>query len=322
MRRFATRFSALTLLLTATGAAQSPVISSLKGSVSVRNGDAGLRVAAAVHAPLRTGDYLTTGPNSRADIELDSTGTFRMGGNAEIRFMPPDSVKYQMELIKGDITYNAGGPAAPVFAVDTPSVSVRPAGVGVYRIAVNAARESEITVMEGQVEIFAASGSEWIGAGQKMMVRGSASDPEFKVVRTISKWRRAARVLLSSMQLGVSASSSSSEEEQSYSKERSAPKPASKTTPIAAGNGNGNAKPTPVRGSFSGAPSGQSNAFNHGDTTSPGHAAAASPSHSSSTSATHTASTASTQTASTSSSHTAAAASSDHSSSSSSSRSR
>jgi hypothetical protein len=40
MRRFAIRFSALTLLLTAAGAAQSPVISSLKGSVSVRNGDA------------------------------------------------------------------------------------------------------------------------------------------------------------------------------------------------------------------------------------------------------------------------------------------
>jgi hypothetical protein len=277
-------------------------------------------VAAAIHAPLRAGDYLTTGPNSRADIEFDSTDTFRIGGNAEIHFMPPDSGKYQVELIKGDITYSAAGPAVPVVAVDTPSVSVRPADIGAYRIAVNAARESEITVIEGYVEIFAASGSEWIGAGQKMMVRGSASDPEFRVVRAISKWRRAARVLLSSMQLGVSASSSSSEEDrQSYSKEHGAPKPASKTTPIAAGNGSGNAKPTPVRGSFSGASSGQSNASNHGDTTSPGHAAAASPSHSSST---HTASTASTQAASTSSSHTAAAVSSDHSSSSTGSRSR
>jgi FecR protein len=317
MRRFAIRSAALTLLLTAAGAAQNPVISSLKGSVSVRNGDSGVGVAAAVHAPLQAGDYLTTGPNSRADIEFDSTDTFRMGGNAQIHFMPPESGKYQMELIKGDITYNAAGPAAPIVAVDTPSVSVRPAHLGVYRIAVNAARESEITVMEGEVEVFAPSGSQWIGAGQKMMARGSASDPEFKVVRAISKWRRAASVLLSSMQLGVNASSSSSEEERSYSKERSAPKPASKTTPIAAGNGN--AKPTPARGSFAGASSGGSNASNYGPTASPGHAAAATSSHASSNSSTHTAST---QAASTSSSHTAAAASSDHSSSSNSSRSR
>jgi hypothetical protein len=310
MRRFAIRFSALTLLLTAAGAAQNPVISSLKGSVSVRSGDAGLRVAAVVHTPLRTGDYLVTGPNSRADVAFDSTDAFRVGGNAEIRVMPPDSGKYQVELIKGDITYNAKGPADPVLAVDTPSVSVIPANVGVYRIAVNSARESEISVLEGQVEIFAASGSEWIGAGQKMMVRGSASDPEFKVVRAISKWRRAASVLLSSMQLGVSASSSSSEEERSFSKERSAPKPASKTTPIAAANGN--AKPAPpARGSFGGGSSGGSTATNHSQ------AAAPSSAHSTSNSSTHTAST---QTASTSSSH--AAASSDHSSSSNSSRSK
>ena len=148
MRRFATRVAALTLLLTAAGAAQNPVISSLKGSVSIRSGDAGQRVAAAVRAPLRAGDYLTTGPNSRADVEFDSTNTFRIGGNAEIRFMPPESGKYQMELINGDITYNAAGPA-PIIAIDTPSVSVRPAETGVYRIAVNAARESEISVMEG-----------------------------------------------------------------------------------------------------------------------------------------------------------------------------
>src|SRR5260370_4768239 len=320
MTCFAIRFSALTLILTVAGAAQSPVISSLKGNVSVRNGDTGLLAPAAIHAPLRTDDYLATGPNSRADIEFDSTDTLRMGGNAEIRVMPPQSGKYEVESIKGDLTYNAAGPAAPVVGIDTPSVSVIPADVGVYRIAVNAARESEITVMEGNVEIFAASGSEWIGAGQKMMVRGSASDPEFKVVRAISKWRRAARVLLSSMQLGVSASSSSSEEEQSYSKERHAPKPASKTTPIAAGNGN--AKPTPARGSFAGASSVDSAASNHGATASPSHAPPATSSHSSSTSSTHTSSTACTQTASTSSSHTAAAASPDHSRNSNSSRSK
>src|SRR5260370_32827842 len=98
MTCFAIRFSALTLILTAAGAAQSPVISSLKGNVSVRNGDTGLLVPAAIHAPLRTDDYLATGPNSRADIEFDSTDTFRMGCYTENSVKTTPYEKYLMLL--------------------------------------------------------------------------------------------------------------------------------------------------------------------------------------------------------------------------------
>jgi hypothetical protein len=112
---------------------------------------------------------------------------------------------------------------------------VRPSNQGAYRIAINAAGESEITVRAGEVEVFAPSGSQLVGAGQKMVARGSPSDPEFKIMSAVPKWRRAARIFLASVQLGATASSSGSDDKSSA---KTAPKPASKTTPTLPNRGN------------------------------------------------------------------------------------
>jgi hypothetical protein len=283
MAPFEVRFLALTLLLTVEAAYPQVHISSTKGEVSVRHGDAGQPAAALVNAPLLTGDRIATGPNARVDVEFDSSNTFRLGGNAEIRLLPPQPGRYQTELIKGDVSLST-----PSITVDTPSVSVRPINEGVYRIALNAAGESEITVRAGEVEVFAPSGSQSVGAGQKMIARGSPSDPEFKIVSVIPKWRRAARIFLASVQIGGIFSSAGSDDQGAA---KTAPKPASKTTPTAAGNGF--TKPTaPTRGDFHPAPS------THAASASSTHAASAS-----SNSSTHTASASSDHSSSSSSSH-------------------
>jgi len=66
--------------------------------------------------------------------------------------------------------------------IDTPNVSVRPSKQGSYRISVNEAGETEVTARTGDVEIFTPTGSQWVRAGQTLMARGSASDPEFQIV--------------------------------------------------------------------------------------------------------------------------------------------
>jgi hypothetical protein len=283
-------FPCLTLLLSLAAANAQIHIKAITGQVSVRHGDAPEQVAALVNAPLLTDDRIATGLNSRADIQFDSSNTFRLGSNAEVRLMQSAPGRYQTELVKGEISLSS-----PSIAVDTPSVSVRPANEGVYRIAINAAGESEITVRAGEVEVFAPSGSQRVSAGQKMLARGSPSDPEFKIVRAIPKWRRAARIFLSSVQLGGAASSSSSDDK---SAAKTAPKPASKTTPITASNGNSKTT-APTRGNFQPAPS------THAGSTSSAHAAAAPASHteSHSASSTHSASASSDHSSSSSSSH-------------------
>ena len=66
--------------------------------------------------------------------------------------------------------------------MNTPSVSVRPAREGTFRISVTETGDSEITARVGDVEVFTPQGTQWIYTGQTMMARGSASDPEFQIV--------------------------------------------------------------------------------------------------------------------------------------------
>src|SRR5215211_6907575 len=59
-------------------------ISILNGDVSVRRGDSGDIVAAAINAPLVVGDRILTGPNSRAEVQFDWANMIRIGQNSEI----------------------------------------------------------------------------------------------------------------------------------------------------------------------------------------------------------------------------------------------
>src|ERR1039457_1696807 len=73
-------------------------ISLMNGEVSVRRGDSGEWVAGVINAPLLTDDRISTGPNSRAEIQFDSSNILRIGGNAEIRLADLEYNRYQMEL--------------------------------------------------------------------------------------------------------------------------------------------------------------------------------------------------------------------------------
>ena len=55
--------------------------------------------------------------------------------------------------------------------------------MGTYRISINANGESEITARAGDVEVFTPRGTQWVSAGQTMMARGTAADPEFQMAQ-------------------------------------------------------------------------------------------------------------------------------------------
>ena len=161
-------------------------ISLMNGDVSVRRGDSGDWVAGVINAPLLTADQISTGPNSRAEVQFDSANMLRIGGNAEIHLAQLEDRRYQMELARGTVTFRVLRPSEANVEVDTPSVSVRPSRQGSYRITVNDAGETEVTVRAGDVEVFSPRGSQWVNAGQAMLVRGATADPEFQIVAAIA----------------------------------------------------------------------------------------------------------------------------------------
>jgi len=159
-------------------------ISVANGEVSVRRGDSGDWVPAVINAPLLTADQLSTAPNSRAEVEFDSGNALRIGGDAVVVLSELEYNRYQMAVERGTVTFRVLRPSGADIELDTPSVSVRPSKQGSYRIAVSDA-ESDITARSGDVEVFTPRGSQWISAGQTMQARGSASDPEFQIVRAL-----------------------------------------------------------------------------------------------------------------------------------------
>jgi hypothetical protein len=160
-------------------------ISLMDGEVSVRRGDSGDWVAGVVNAPLLTDDRVATGQNSRAELQFDAANILRIGGNGEIHLAQLESSRYQLEIARGTTTFRVLRPSTASVELNTPSVSVRPSKEGSFRITVNEAGETELTAREGDVEVFTPKGTQWVYAGQTMMARGTASDPEFQMVSAI-----------------------------------------------------------------------------------------------------------------------------------------
>ena len=167
-------------------------VSLINGDVSVRRGDSGDWVAAALNAPLMSEDRVVTGPNSRAEVQFDQANFLRVGADAEVRMAQIEDRRYQAQIARGTVTFRVLRDYDSQVEVDTPSVSVRPTKKGIYRITVGEAGESEITVRTGDVDIYTARGSERLTSGRTMLVRGTAADPEFQVVAALAsdQWDR------------------------------------------------------------------------------------------------------------------------------------
>jgi hypothetical protein len=162
-------------------------LSVMNGDVSVRRGDAGEWVAAAMNAPVMTDDRVLTGDGSRAEIQMDWGNMMRVGQNSEVRIADLENRHYQFQIAHGTIMYRVLRDADADVELSTPAVSVRPVKRGAYRITVNDDGSTEITVRAGEVEIYTPRGSQRIPSGRTAIVRGNPADPEFQIVASLGR---------------------------------------------------------------------------------------------------------------------------------------
>jgi hypothetical protein len=162
-------------------------ISLLNGDVSVRRGDSGDFVAGAVNAPLLVQDAVQTGPASRAEIQFDSANRLRLAENAEVRMAELVANKYQIQIGHGTTMLSVQRDSASQIEIDTPSVAVRPSRPGAYRVAVLEDGTTQITVRAGEARVDSGHGEERLTAGQTMLARGAADNPEFQIVAAIGR---------------------------------------------------------------------------------------------------------------------------------------
>jgi hypothetical protein len=167
-------------------------ISIINGEVSVRRGNSGEVTAAAVNAPLLSGDTLLTGSNARAELQFDASSMVRIAANSEVRMGDLQYHHNQIQVALGLITFTVLRNSDTQNEIDLPSVAVHPTRPGAYRILVREDGTAEITVRGGEAEIANPKGSQKLEAGQTMVVRGSTEDPEFQVAQAIQQdeWDR------------------------------------------------------------------------------------------------------------------------------------
>ena len=161
-------------------------VSVINGDVSVRRGDSGDWVAAAINAPLVVEDRLLTGPASRAEIQFDYANMLRLASDSEVRLAELEYQRYIVQVARGTVTFRVLRDSRADLEISTPSVSVRPVKRGIYRVTVHDDGSSEITVRSGDADIYTPRGTERLHAGRTMLARGTASDPEYQVVNAVS----------------------------------------------------------------------------------------------------------------------------------------
>jgi hypothetical protein len=162
-------------------------ISLMNGDVSVRRGDSGDWLAAAINAPLLVEDRVLTGPGARAEIQLDYYHRIRLAADTEIRLSQLDERQYQIQVARGTATFSAlkGGDAQ--VEISTPGAALRPLAYGNYRVSVQPDGDALLTVRSGEADVFSPRGTERLRSGRTMQVRVVGSDSEFQMVGAIPR---------------------------------------------------------------------------------------------------------------------------------------
>src|SRR5947209_4919987 len=156
-------------------------LSVISGDVSVRRGDAGEWVAAALNAPLMAGDSVAVPAGGSAELQLDYANFVRIGGDSEIRISDLETGRNQIQVAKGLMTYRVLRDTNAQSEISTPSVAVHPLRNAAVRVEVSPDETTRIIVRRGDVETSTPRGTERIHEGNMMMVRGPADDPEYQV---------------------------------------------------------------------------------------------------------------------------------------------
>jgi hypothetical protein len=152
-------------------------ISDMQGSVAVQRGDTNTAVEATVNAPVLGADYVTTGDNSRAEIDLDGASSVRLGSGVEMRFSDLDPGSRRLQLAQGPIDLRVFRGNDLGTQIDTPSVSIRPTQAGSYRVNVTPDGRTWVAVRSGAAEVITPQGARTIGPGSTLIAAGSATNP-------------------------------------------------------------------------------------------------------------------------------------------------
>ncbi len=154
----------------------------INGDASVRRGDSGDWVAAALNAPLLAGDSVSVGPGGSVELQLDYADFVRIGGDSEVRISQLDNGRNQIQIARGLVTWRVLRDSNTQSEISTPAVAVRPLRLSEVRVEVASDGGTRIIVRRGDADVSTSRGTERVQDGNMMLVRGGPGDPEYQIV--------------------------------------------------------------------------------------------------------------------------------------------
>ena len=161
-------------------------VSWIRGDVSTQRGDNGEWVAAIVNTPISQGDRISTGDQSRAELQLDYADTLRISDRVTVKIATLTRSQILLQVGEGLATYSVNRGAEASSEIDTPNASVRPLGEGEYRILVNSDAETQVIIRRGSADISTPQGTTRVDAGQMITIAGT-DNPQYKVSQALSR---------------------------------------------------------------------------------------------------------------------------------------
>jgi len=157
-------------------------VSLIKGGVNIRRADSGDTISAAINAPLSVGDYLFTQNDARTEVQLGARTSLRAGANTQLRFTNLDASSSMLQLAAGTVELRLFGANDEHPEVDTPSVAIRPAQKGRYRVSVDADGNTLVTVRSGAADIVAQNATQTLRPGTSVEISGDGSSAQIQTV--------------------------------------------------------------------------------------------------------------------------------------------
>lgn len=155
-------------------------VSFIHGDVSTQRGDTGDWSAVTLNTPVAVGDRISTGQQSRAELQLDYANLLRLSGGSTAKIGTLNRTQIQVQIGQGLVTYSSLKNAEAGVEIDTPNVAIRPAqGEGEFRIAVNSDSETQVTVRRGSAQIVTPQGNTQVDSGQMITIQGT-DNPQYQ----------------------------------------------------------------------------------------------------------------------------------------------
>jgi hypothetical protein len=163
-------------------------VSLIHGDVSTQRGDSGDWAAAALNQPIVSGDKVSTGADSRAELQLDYANILRLSDNSQATIATLSRNQMQVQVGQGLVDYTVLKGTEADVEIDTPNVAIHPRrGDGVYRIEISADGDTRVIVRNGEAEISTPQGSTRLEKGQAATIHGTGSETAYKVEDAPSK---------------------------------------------------------------------------------------------------------------------------------------